>query len=269
MRTIVHLSDLHFGQVNYETLEPLLKKIKQINPDIVIVSGDLTQRAQKKEFLEAGEFLRRLGKPRIVIPGNHDVPLYNLFSRLFRPHKRFKKFIAEDLEPFYNDKQTIIVGLNTAVGLTLRRGSLKKSQIARAIKLLKSNRQNMLKIVVTHHPFEIPNHVRHPLIRRANKILNSFSSAKPDIFLAGDAHLTHASQSTFVHKTSTYKSLIALAGTATSTRTRKEVNSFSVIKFKQPQISIEQYTWQEKQKTFELMQTQKFIRHEQNGWSKI
>ena len=85
MRRIVHLSDIHFGRVDQAVVERVIEKVNEIFPDVVVVSGDLTQRAKTAEFLEAKRFLEKLPKPQIVVPGNHDVPLYNVFDRFFRP----------------------------------------------------------------------------------------------------------------------------------------------------------------------------------------
>lgn len=83
MRTLVHLSDIHFGRVDATIIEPLVALIAELKPDVVTISGDLTQRARSEQFQEARAFLDRLPNPQIVVPGNHDVPLYNVFARFF------------------------------------------------------------------------------------------------------------------------------------------------------------------------------------------
>ena len=85
MKKIVHLSDLHFGRVDYAVVEPLTQTIREFDPDVLVVSGDLTQRARSEQFKEAREFLDTLAAPQIIVPGNHDVPMYNVFARFFRP----------------------------------------------------------------------------------------------------------------------------------------------------------------------------------------
>jgi len=100
MRTIIHVSDLHFGRVNPAILSPLVAFIRGARPDLVAVSGDLTQRARTREYLAAREFLRSIPFPQIVVPGNHDVPLHNLFSRFVRSLDRYRRYITEDLQPF-------------------------------------------------------------------------------------------------------------------------------------------------------------------------
>jgi 3',5'-cyclic AMP phosphodiesterase CpdA len=114
MHTLAHLSDLHFGCIDHTTVRPLIDTVQKIKPDLVAVSGDLTQRARSAQFREARAFLDALPGPQIVVPGNHDVPLYNLFARFLRPLSKYQRYITDDLEPFYADAQIAILGLNTA-----------------------------------------------------------------------------------------------------------------------------------------------------------
>src|SRR5438876_4044918 len=103
MRTVIHLSDLHFGRVDPSLVEPLVAAIAEARPDLVVVSGDLTQRAKTAEFEQAARFLGRLPTPQIVVPGNHDVPLYNVVARMFRPLDKFRAHITGDLAPSFVD----------------------------------------------------------------------------------------------------------------------------------------------------------------------
>src|SRR6266850_7144789 len=114
MRTLVHLSDLHFGRVDERLIKPLIAAVTEINPDLVAVSGDLTQRARSAQFQEARQFLDALPQPQIVVPGNHDVPLYNVFSRFGRPLDKYRRYITEDMQPFYADDEIAVIGINTA-----------------------------------------------------------------------------------------------------------------------------------------------------------
>src|SRR5438309_7042065 len=101
MRTIAHLSDLHFGRTDPALIEPLLASLDAIRPDVVVVSGDLTQRARAAEFEQARAFLERVRFPRIVVPGNHDVPLYRVWERFLSPLGRYQRIIQSDLEPSF------------------------------------------------------------------------------------------------------------------------------------------------------------------------
>ena len=102
MRVLVHLSDIHFGRVNAEVVQPLIAAVWEHGPQVVVVSGDLTQRARTSEFKQARAFLDALPKPQIVVPGNHDIPLHNVFRRFYRPLKKYRRYITEDLSPVYS-----------------------------------------------------------------------------------------------------------------------------------------------------------------------
>ena len=119
MRTIVHLSDLHFGRTDPELVEPLISAIRRLNPTLLAVSGDLTQRARSHQFREARAFLDALPQPKIVVPGNHDIPLYNLYNRFFQPLDKYRRHITDDLQPTYSDDEMIVVGVSTARSLEL------------------------------------------------------------------------------------------------------------------------------------------------------
>ena len=111
MRTLVHLSDLHFGRVDHTLLEPLRRTVCSLNPSVLVVSGDLTQRARASQFEAARAFLDTLPKPQIVVPGNHDVPLYNVFARFFGGLSRYRRYMSRDLEPTYIDEEIAVTTL--------------------------------------------------------------------------------------------------------------------------------------------------------------
>src|SRR2546423_11611694 len=120
MRKLIHLSDLHFGRVDPVLIDPLIRVIREVAPDVVAVSGDLTQRARSYQFQQARFFLDALPKPQIIVPGNHDIPLHNVFARFLEPLTKYKRYIAEDLNPIYEDEEVAIVGVNTARSLVLK-----------------------------------------------------------------------------------------------------------------------------------------------------
>src|SRR6267378_2776618 len=168
MRTLVHLSDLHFGRVDEQLIAPLISAVTEINPDLVAVSGDLTQRARSQEFREARAFLDALPQPQIVVPGNHDVPLYNVFSRLGRPLDKYRRYITDDMQPFYADDEIAVIGINTARSLTTKYGRINERQIAAVRDKLCAYQGNVTKIVATHHPFDLPeNHDEADLLGRS------------------------------------------------------------------------------------------------------
>jgi hypothetical protein len=113
VRRLAHLSDLHFGRINPAAVDGLLRSLEDARPDLVIVSGDFTQAARTEEFMAARAFLDRLPAPTFAVPGNHDLPPWNPIERLLRPYERYRRFIAEELEPFWSDAKVGIVGMKS------------------------------------------------------------------------------------------------------------------------------------------------------------
>ena len=117
MRTLVHLSDLHFGRLDEAIVPPLVERIKSVRPDLIAISGDLTQRARRGQFRQARVFLDQLPFPTIVVPGNHDVPLFNLAARVLDPFGGYRRHIDANLEPSRIDDEMAVIGLNSARAL--------------------------------------------------------------------------------------------------------------------------------------------------------
>jgi 3',5'-cyclic AMP phosphodiesterase CpdA len=186
MRTIVHLSDLHFGRVNPSLLDPLLTVVRDVAPDVVAISGDLTQRARSYQFQQARSFLDALPKPQIVVPGNHDIPLHNLFARFLEPLTKYKLYITDDLQPVYEDEEVAIVGVNTARSLTFKGGRINETQVSRLREKFCSFGEEVVKVVVTHHPFDLPEgHHERDLVGRAQMAMTGLAECGADLFLAG------------------------------------------------------------------------------------
>ncbi|HEX4124110.1 MAG TPA: metallophosphoesterase, partial [Tepidisphaeraceae bacterium] len=122
MTTIAHISDVHFGRLDAPVAAGLRRELCQRRPSVVVVSGDLTQRARAGQFAEAVEFLRQLPTPQVIVAGNHDVPLYNLFRRFGSPLGRFRKLVEPAAYPEYRDDSVYILGLNTARSFTFTSG---------------------------------------------------------------------------------------------------------------------------------------------------
>jgi 3',5'-cyclic AMP phosphodiesterase CpdA len=131
MRRIVHISDLHFGRVNPMLIEPLLARITALQPAVVAVSGDLTQRATVEQFEEARGFLQRIPFPQVVVPGNHDISFWNVYRRFARPLERYRRYINAEAEPSYADDRLFLLGINTARSLAWKEGRVSLEQIER------------------------------------------------------------------------------------------------------------------------------------------
>jgi 3',5'-cyclic AMP phosphodiesterase CpdA len=269
MRTLVHLSDLHFGRVDPALLDPLRNLVREIAPDVVVISGDLTQRAKSEQFEEARAFLDTLPGPQIVVPGNHDISLYNVFRRFVQPLDRYKRYITEDLNPCHIDDEIAVVGVNTARSLTFKDGRVNKEQVEQIRATLAGLDPKITRIVVTHHPFDLPKGSEEDdLVDRAHMAMEVFAECGVDLLMAGHLHTSHAGNTSARYKISEYAALVVQAGTATSTRGRGEVNSFNVIRIEPARIEVDRYGWDTVHCQFQLLNTEKFVRSG-NIWNEV
>jgi 3',5'-cyclic AMP phosphodiesterase CpdA len=269
MRTLVHLSDLHFGRVDPELLGPLRDLVHKIAPTVVVVSGDLTQRAKSEQFEEARAWLDTLPGPQIIVPGNHDISLYNVFRRFVLPLERYKRYITEDLDPVYIDDEIAVLGVNTARSLTWKDGRVNKEQVEKIRATLAGLPQEVTRVVVTHHPFDLPKGAEEDdLVDRAHMAMDAFADVGVDLLMAGHLHQSHAGNTQARYKISEYAALVVQAGTATSTRGRGEVNSFNVIRIESQKIEVDRYGWDSVHKQFQLLATEKFMRSG-NIWAEV
>ena len=268
MRTLVHISDIHFGRVDYAVVESLIGKINEVKPHVVVVSGDLTQRARSAQFIEARAFLDKLPQPQIVVPGNHDIPMHNVFARFVAPLEKYKKYITDDLQPFYADEEIAVIGINTARSLTVKDGRINLAQIAGIREKLCSLPNEIVKILVSHHPFDLPEgYDQGDLVGRAELAMKTLAECGADVFLAGHLHVSHILDTAHRYKIAGHAALVIQAGTATSTRGRGEANSFNVIEFEHPKLTVKRLKYQIAQADFVEAQAQEFLQSEK-GWTR-
>lgn len=243
MRTIAHISDLHFGTEDKPVAEGLLKDIKELNPSLVVVSGDLTQRARTQQFKDAKEYLDRLEFRKIIVPGNHDIPLFDIIRRFFFPLTKYKKYITDDLTPFYKDEDIAILGLNTARSFTWKNGRISWEQMQKIKDKLCPIKMPLIEILVIHHQFiPAPDNENVDLVGRASKALEVIDECGIDLVLAGHLH------EGFTGDVQTYHPgrrsiIIAQAGTAISQRKRESPNSYNFITIDRKHIMIEIRKW--------------------------
>ncbi len=267
MRTLVHLSDLHFGKVDESLLAPLRELIHRLAPDLVVVSGDLTQRAKSEQFEAAKQWLDTLPGPQIIVPGNHDISLYNVFRRFLQPLTRYKRYITDDLDPIYVDEEIAVLGVNTARSLTFKDGRVNKEQLEVIKQQLGGLDPKLTRIIVTHHPFDLPaTEDEDDLVDRAPMAMQAFADCGVDLLLSGHMHTSHAGNTSERHQINEYAALVVQAGTATSTRGRGEVNSFNVVRVEHERVEVDRYGWDDVGKQFSLMKTEPFLR-KGNVWN--
>jgi 3',5'-cyclic AMP phosphodiesterase CpdA len=264
MRTLVHLSDLHFGQLDRAILKPLYQAVAEIQPHLIVISGDLTQRARADEFEQARDFLRTLPGPQIVVPGNHDVPLHNLYARFYLPLREYRRFISDDLEPFFADDEIAVLGINTARSLVWKSGRVNFRQMAR-IEERFCELGGRVKILVTHHPFDLPeHHSRHDLVGRAHHAMVKIARCGIDLLLAGHFHVSQTGHTASRYQIPGHSAIFVQAGTI-STRGRGESNSFNTIRIGRETTVVERYSREHADAGFRVGSKESF-RRTPGGW---
>ncbi|HEX8253196.1 MAG TPA: metallophosphoesterase [Thermoanaerobaculia bacterium] len=258
MRFVVHLSDLHFGRINPAILAPLQAFVREVNPTLVVVSGDLTQRARTAEYIAARDFLGGLPCPQIVVPGNHDVPLRNPFNRFVKGLKGYRRYISDNVEPFFEDEELAVAGVNTARALTFKNGRINRWQLQRLRERLQPIGDAKTKIVVTHHPFDLPVGAEGEVVGRSRVAIQTLAECRVDMLLAGHFHIADIGYTAKRYHVPGYSALIVSSGTTTSTRTRGQPNSLNVIRIARPRVTIDRFTWRPVTQRFELFSTEEF-----------
>jgi 3',5'-cyclic AMP phosphodiesterase CpdA len=247
MARLVHLSDLHFGAHDDRLVKAVEHQVASLKPDLVVVSGDFTQRARTEQFSEACEFLERLregGNEVLGVPGNHDVPLYDVLRRFLSPLARYRRFIDETLCPFVELPGVAVLGINTARSLTFKDGRINRDQVDFIRETFARTPAESVRVLVTHHPMfalKVGEQVERA-IGRQEMALDVIEESGVDLLLAGHAH--HASSqdaSDFVTRAGGV--LVVQAGTATSTRVREQEQSFNVIDLVDGSVTVTIHAW--------------------------
>jgi len=249
MARIVHLSDLHFGAHDPRLVAAVETRVDEAKADLVVISGDFTQRARTEQFGEACQFLTRLkqkGHEVLAVPGNHDVPLYDVLRRFLSPLTRYRRFIDDELCPFHELRDAAVLGINTARSLTFKDGRINEDQVAHIRRSFEKVRDDVPRILVTHHPlFALPVGDGPELgkaIGEQGLALDAIADAGVDLLLAGHNHRasTHHAPDLVTRAGS---ALVVQAGTATSTRLRDEEQSFNLIEVAAADVTVTVQAW--------------------------
>ncbi len=245
MKRIIHISDLHFGRVNPLLIDPLLGSITEQRPDIVAVSGDLTQRATEAQFKAARDFLRRIPFPLIVVPGNHDISLWNIYRRFARPLERYHRHIGEESgQSYYNDR-LFVFGLNTASSFKFKEGRISIDQLTSLREQFCVHDPQVFKVLVVHHPFVPPSGATsYTAIDRGEEALRVLEDCSADLILAGHLHQSFTQQTKMFYRVAERSILVVQSGTTLSERTREELNSFNVIDVEPDAVRITVNVWE-------------------------
>ncbi|GHF44181.1 metallophosphoesterase family protein [Seohaeicola zhoushanensis] len=263
MRRIAHLSDLHFGRDNPELLEPLVDRVNALNPDLVAISGDFTQRALHDQFREARAFIDRIAAPTLSVPGNHDVPLYNLIFRVFWPWRRYRKWIDRQLEPDFADDEMIVIGVNTVNNLAHQSGWFRRRALRRVRQAFRDTHGRRVRIVVAHHPLEhLPGEPKKPM-HGAAEAIEELARLKTDVILSGHLHSWRAAP--FAQAPGRSAVLQVHAGTGLSTRLRGTTNDFNLLEISGHHITVTRHAVPEGARQFQASESRRFVMGPE-GW---
>ncbi|HSL81636.1 MAG TPA: metallophosphoesterase family protein [Thermoanaerobaculia bacterium] len=222
MRTLFHISDVHFGPPHLPRVSRgVLDLIEARGPDVVVISGDLTQRARPEQFQEARRFVDRIPAPTVVVPGNHDVPLYRVWERVFAPFRAYRKHFSEELEPVYRDDELLVVGINTAFNWTWKEGRITLGRLLEVAELFEGVSEEVFKVVVAHHHLiPPPNFGTQRVAANAYEAVDLFSQAGVDLILSGHQHQAYIGNSEEFYPKGRPPVVILHSGTTTSNRGR-------------------------------------------------
>jgi 3',5'-cyclic AMP phosphodiesterase CpdA len=250
--TVLHISDLHFGPPYHpEVGERLQQFAHDLGPDVVVASGDFTQRARREQFQAAREYLDRLPRvPVIATPGNHDVPLYRAHERLLSPYALYREYISDELDSVTAVPGATFVSLNSTAPLrAVVNGRIHRRQLEFATGALREVPPSDLKVVVTHHHFAPPPDFEGgQVMPKAKRALDLFSELGVDLILAGHMHRAYVGNSLDVYAGAhrDHGIVIAQSGTSTSRRGRareREKNSFNVLRLDAHTIRVTHYMY--------------------------
>ena len=236
MTTIVQISDTHFGTEQSGVVEALESHVREHGADLLVFSGDITQRARASQFAAAQAFVERLlahGIPEtLVIPGNHDIPLYNLFARFLTPYRNYRRHFGDDLEPTFENDEVLVIGLNTTHPRRHKDGLVTDQQVRAVRERLRQTSRDKLRIVVAHQPFgamvlsDLSN-----LQHGADAALHCWADEGLDLVMGGHIHLPYVLPLSKQYTALSREIWMVQAGTTLSSRVRgTSPNSFNRLK---------------------------------------
>jgi len=232
MTVLLQISDTHFGTERREVVEALTALAARQRPDVVVLSGDITQRARPAQFQAAKAFVEGLGAPVLAIPGNHDIALFDLWSRFRHPYARYAFAFGSSLEPVFSSQDMLIVGVNTTRAWRHKNGEVSASQVDRVAKVLAGASARQLRVVVVHQPLAVPEpRERANLLRGHEAAAHAWAAAGADLVMGGHIHLP----CTLAMHGLARRLWVVQAGTAVSSRTRSGVpNSVNLVRWESP-----------------------------------
>lgn len=266
---IAHLSDPHFGTILPGVREGLHATLQELQPHLILLTGDITQRARAWQFREAQIFVDSLSPiPLICVPGNHDIPLFNLFGRFFTPYRGFQKYFKYLLEKDYTQGDVMVTGLNSTSRWRHIQGKLNLERIQQH--LGNKNKLTKVHIVAFHHPMDCAkSQDEKNLLKNNSNVMSLLEENKIDLVVGGHIHDPYVTLSNLRYPQINRKMVICVAGTCLSSRTRKGApNSFNLIDvdtYNAPKLTLLRYD-QRPNLQFTLEQSYHFTRPSDSGW---
>lgn len=255
MSALLHISDPHFGTEREPVVDALLRFAARLQPERIILSGDVTQRARRAQFAAARAFVEALPAPVMVIPGNHDIPLFDLWTRLSAPYRHFRRAFGHDLEPCWESDEWQVQAINTTRWYRHKDGEVSRHQIRRVAERLARAHSGQLRLVVTHQPIQVTR--EHDLANRLHghaQAAQAWAEAGVDLLLGGHIHLPYV---TPLVPGATGRPYVVQAGTAVSHRVRGDIpNSVNVLR-RMPgerQCEVERWDFRHDTQQFELFE---------------
>ena len=272
MKKILHLSDIHFGRTNPALIESLLFSCKTLHPDLVVISGDLTQRATRREFAQAQEFittLRLYGIVVFAVPGNHDIPpIYSPWKRAFKPFERYETLIGPLVKNQYKDDEIALFGISTVRASRFKGGRMSSKNIYDARGWFEGVQNGRVRLVITHHPLDLPqNHRGYKLIQKAKGAVSALAELKVDLYLSGHYHQSSVVSILERYCDAEHGALSIQAGTV-SNRNRGELQSFNFLEIEKDYIKISVFVWNVTTKKFGPASAANF-HFERNQWVSV
>ncbi|MEM9596535.1 MAG: metallophosphoesterase family protein [Acidobacteriota bacterium] len=272
MRNLLHISDIHFGpHFLPEVAAGVMALVEERRPDLVVISGDLTQRAKPKQFQDAREWVDRLPVPTLAVPGNHDVPMYRVWERLFTPYGAYRSHFAEDLEPTYEDDSLFVVGVNTAFNWTVKDGRVTAAGLGRLADLLAGAPGGKLKVVVAHHHLiPPPRFDTRRLTVRAAEAVELLARMEVDLVLSGHLHQTWIGTTEEFYPSGRDPVILLHTGTTTSGRGRgweRKRNSCNWIQVEDDHLEVRHLLWRPEQAQFFEWSRHRFARRHLSPFS--
>jgi 3',5'-cyclic AMP phosphodiesterase CpdA len=255
LRRLLHISDIHFGPPHRgEVAEGVLALIASRSPDLVVISGDLTQRAKGEQFRDARRFVDRIQVPSLAVPGNHDVPMYRVWERLFDPFGAYCRYFCGQMEPVYEAEGLVVVGVNSAFNWTVKDGRITRARLEQVEARLAAAPATATRVVVAHHPLvPAPRFDTQRVATHAYETVQMLTRAKVDLLLSGHLHQAYIAPSDTYYPVAGGRTLLVQSGTTTSSRGRgceRGKNTCNWIEISGQEIAITHLLWEGEKAAF-------------------